>query len=680
MRIAFIDTLGLCYDGDTLKLRGLGGSESAVIYLSKQLSDLGFDVTIFNDCESDDTRPGVYNGVEYRPLRDVEIDFDFDVVVASRSVAPFAPYHMRTQFKHGPTLPNFEKIVSNANWKVLWMHDTFCDGDNHIEAWTIEGKIDEIFTLSDWHTSYVTNCEHGGVRRNFDILKNKIFQTRNGIGIVPDWIDLADKDPNLFVYNSSITKGMIPLVKKAWPRIKQHIPEAKLKVIGGYYRFRSHEGPDQQEKDWHDLVNQPHQDIEFTGIITQQEISDILRIATFLLYPAAFPETYGISTIEAIAHNVTPITCRFGALEETAIDMASYKIPYTVERNWSCPWLSEEDQIDRFVELTVQAYQNKYLQQQKANACNQLKGILGWDSVAIQWAQHLVQKTGEFMPASAWREAEAVNFKVQNVFGRRFADDIKREPKSATEKRIVVITPVYNAHDYIENCILSVAQQDYDNYRMIIIDDCSTDGTAELAQDVINNLPIEVRDKFQIVIQDENRGAVYNQFFAINSTIENREDIFMLLDGDDWLVNNPYIFQKYNNLYRDGAEFTYGSCWSLVDKIPLIAQEYPPIVKVNKWYRNYRFAWNMPYTHLRTFKGSLWSKITLKDVTGPDNKIVRAGGDGALFYALIEAADPKGVVVVTDVVYNYNDINPLNDYKVNSEEQTKTAEFILGKK
>ena len=45
---------------------------------------------------------------------------------------------------------------------------------------------------------------------------------------------------------------------------------------------------------------------------------------------------------------------------------------------------------------------------------------------------------------------------------------------------------------------------------------------------------------------------------------------------------------------------------------------------------------------------------------------------------MIEMADPENVVCVPEIVYNYNDANPLNDYKVNSEEQTKTANKIIG--
>ena len=41
MRIAFIDTMGLPFNGNTLNERGLGGSEAATIHIAKALSDLG---------------------------------------------------------------------------------------------------------------------------------------------------------------------------------------------------------------------------------------------------------------------------------------------------------------------------------------------------------------------------------------------------------------------------------------------------------------------------------------------------------------------------------------------------------------------------------------------------------------------------------------------------------------
>lgn len=669
MKIAFIDTLGSPYDGSTLSKRGLGGSESAVIRMSEELAKLGFDVTVYNDCTSDDSRTGVYDGVLYLPVSNANqlSNQHHDICIVSRSVKPIVEDW---------------SVVAKARHICLWMHDTFCEGDDQIEYMINIGKLQEIFTLSDWHTGYVTHCDHG-FRRNYDVLKNHIFMTRNGIGNMnPSWIDIRDKDPNLFVFNASVTKGMIPLVKQIWPEVKRRIPNAHLKVIGGYYKLREAGGPDKQEQDWTDLMVNYGKDIEFTGVISQQEISDILRKASYMIYPAGQPETFGISTLEALAHNVPLITCQFAALEETAIDLASWKIKYPVEPNWAMQWLNQEQQVRLFVDKVVEAYNTPYLHQQKMYACNQVKDICTWDTVALQWKQHLYKKLGEFLPIDEYREVSKINAKVRKVFNRRFLNPEELVEPRTQQKHICIVTPVYNAEKYIARCIESVAQQNYDNYAMYIIDDCSNDNTAEVAQQVIANLPESVRCNFQLIYNVDNNGAVFNQVTAIDEGSSDG-DIIMLLDGDDWLVNDPNIFHKYNNMYNEGAEFTYGSCWSLADNIPLIAQEYPPEVKANKSYRDYKFNWNMPYTHLRTFTGKLMHEFVDKHGHAPfqdqEGNWLKAGGDTAVFYAMIEQADPNKVVCVTDIVYNYNDLNPLNDYKVNAAEQNTTAEKVMNK-
>ena len=65
MKIAIIDLLGLTYDGTTLEKRGLGGSESAVILMSKELAALGFSVTVYNNCIDSEAQPGIYNDVKF---------------------------------------------------------------------------------------------------------------------------------------------------------------------------------------------------------------------------------------------------------------------------------------------------------------------------------------------------------------------------------------------------------------------------------------------------------------------------------------------------------------------------------------------------------------------------------------------------------------------------------------
>ena len=46
--------------------------------------------------------------------------------------------------------------------------------------------------------------------------------------------------------------------------------------------------------------------------------------------------------------------------------------------------------------------------------------------------------------------------------------------------KIDIIIPVYNTKRYISYCLDSVLKQDYEDYRIIVIDDKSTDGSLDL--------------------------------------------------------------------------------------------------------------------------------------------------------------------------------------------------------
>ena len=670
LKIAIIDTVGLTYDGNTLRNRGLGGSESAVILISKELAKLGFKVTVYNNCIDSQAKPGIYNGVRFIDHTQInQFEDEYDVVLSSRSVFPFFPgsiYH----------------FIPKSKWKVLWMHDTFCKGDELIEEMVMSGVINEVFTLSDFHTNYTLNNEHGK-KRMFDVLKHRNFQTRNGAVKYIDEVDLNKKDPNHFVYNASVTKGLKPLLQMIWPDVKRLIPNAHLTVIGGYYRFRDGSEPDEQEKD---LVNFKEDErykklgVSFTGVITQQEIAKILSNATYMIYPADFPETFGISTLESLLYRTPLITCRFGALEETAIDLACYKLDYPAVPNSVYPHIDAIGQADAFIKMTYAAYHTPYLLKQKQNYCDVVNDTYGWDTIALQWKQHLYMRLGLFLSADEFRHVSRLNEKVARIHGRRFNNEVDRRcfRSSGNQQRISVLMPFFNSQDYIEKAIRSIAQQDYENYQLIMIDDASTDNSLSVSKRTIEQLSRDFQSKVKIIVNKNNRGAVFNHYHALKHTDEN--DIIMLVDGDDWLVNNNTIFHLYNDLYQQGAEFTYGSCWSLVDNIPLIAQNYPSEVKRNRSYRNHKFAWNMPYTHLRTFTKRLFKDVSEDRFKDSNGNWLRAGGDGALFYEMIERANPDKIVAVKEIVYNYNDLNPLNDYKVNGDEQTKNAQTILNKK
>lgn len=663
MKVAIIDKLGLCYDGDTLKKQGLGGSESAVIYISRELSKIGFDVTVFNNCmDASHSRPGVYDGVRYIDNSEARThEEDYDIVISSRSIVPFTngdyPFIHRAHCK-----------------KILWLHDTFIEGDQIMEQLVVEEKIDHIFTLSDWHTTYILNSTHGP-KRNFEVLKRKVFQTRNGaVCHIPE-VDISKKDPNHFVYNASATKGMIPLLENVWPEIKRRIPQAYLTIIGGYYRFREGAAPDAQENTVAQLANRQDLkdlDVTFTGVIPQQEIAKILANAWMMLYPGAFPETFGISSLESLLYKTPLVTTRFGALEETAVEKACYLIDYAIEPNSLFPHINKEQQVQKFLGEFFKAYTTPYLHQQKQNYCEVVKDVAGWDTVALQWKQFFYSISDRILSVDEYRRVTRINDKVARVFGRTNTMPAQNEYKTFRRERpITVISPFWNAAKYIEKNILSIASQDYDNYLHVLIDDASEDDGYEIASRTIASLPERIRDRFFLRKNDENVGCIRNQLGSIRDMADD-EDIVMLLDGDDWLINNNTIFKYYNDLYDQGYEFTYGSMWSVVDNIPLIAQEYPLEVRKNKSYRHHVFNWKIPYTHLRTCLG-----IHFKDLDDSKFKVngewMKSGADNPLFYELIEKVDHDRIYCNREIVCMYNDASPYNDYKIRGEEQNRNA-------
>lgn len=693
MRIIIYDILGTQYDAGTILNKPLGGSESAVISISDQLSKIGFSVTVVNNSPHDD----VYissEGVRYIPLKKLSAFKEtFDIAISSRSVIPFAPENdleyanslLETFYPHD-SLPikaeEFYQIAHTAKHKAVWMHDTFCAGDERLEEYVVSGHINEIFVLSDWHLSYVLNAPYNGNFRNYEVLKRNTFITRNGMNPHIDFVDISKKDKNLFVYNASVSKGMVPLVSKLWPMIKSQIPDAKLTVIGGFYDF-SGDGKSDEQKETFDLLRDSESnsglDITFTGIIKQKEVAEIMAKASYNLYPAIYPETYGISTLESLYYGTPLISTRFGALEETALEDVSYLIDYAVEPNYLCKHVNEEQQLEALAKLAVSVYNNPRIHQHHQHMARKVKDICTWDTVALQWKQHFYRVLQRHLPKNEFQKVTNINDRVHQIFSRRtmnYEEHVSR--KNNLQNRIVVVTPVYNSENYIAKCIESVACQDYENYMHIIIDDRSTDNTLQVAIDKVNSLPPEIYDNYLVLSSNENFGALKNQISAIRDC--NEDTIVVLLDGDDWLYYRNDIFSYINNLYLNGAEFTYGSSWSLADNIPLVAQEYPEHVKKERSYRKYEFDWGLPYTHLRTFRAELLKDVDDSEFMDDNGEWFRAGGDNALFYAAIENASPSGIVNVLDILYVYNDLNPLNDFRVNGDEQNATAKKIRNRK
>ena len=70
---------------------------------------------------------------------------------------------------------------------------------------------------------------------------------------------------------------------------------------------------------------------------------------------------------------------------------------------------------------------------------------------------------------------------------------------------VSIITPAYNSEKYIAETILSVLAQSYQNWEMIIVDDSSTDKTAE----IISSFQ-EKDSRIKYIYNSTNKGSAYS--------------------------------------------------------------------------------------------------------------------------------------------------------------------------
>ena len=93
------------------------------------------------------------------------------------------------------------------------------------------------------------------------------------------------------------------------------------------------------------------------------------------------------------------------------------------------------------------------------------------------------------------------------------------------EVKVSVITPSYNSERYISETIKSVQSQTYQNWEMIIVDDCSTDSTCEIVSEFAQK-----DARIRLLRQERNSGAGAARTRAMR---ESTGRFIAYLDADD---------------------------------------------------------------------------------------------------------------------------------------------------
>lgn len=284
------------WNPNTAKTQGLGGSEEAVVYLSRELVKQGWIVDVYNNCD----QPGVHDGVEYHNFWEHDPKMPCDIFIAWRN----SEYVLQA--------PEGSRVF-------VWLHDV-----QRPEYWTPErvARTEKIIVLSKHHRTYLP-----------EVAEDKFFYSRNGI--IPAQfagVGALSRDPLKCIYASSPDRGL-DILLEMWPEIyKASKEQAHLHVFYGFSKtfdllHKDHEAMMEFKERVLKMLQQPG--VHYHGKVPHAELHEHMMTAGLWLYPTHFTEISCITAMKAQVAGAIPVTMTLAALDETV--QHGYKISFGIQ-------------------------------------------------------------------------------------------------------------------------------------------------------------------------------------------------------------------------------------------------------------------------------------------------------------------------------------------------------------
>ncbi|KAG1691586.1 hypothetical protein DVH05_026881 [Phytophthora capsici] len=335
---------------------GLGGSEEAIVFLSRELQELGYWVEIYGDpppqdlSTLDQTDQDV---VRWYPHYTYNVeDKGVDIFVAWR-------YHISLA------------LGKAARKKYLWMHDLpHEDAKQSPELLNVDG----IFCLSEFHASKFP-----------ENLQSKITVSTNAVD--PSFFVNGPNHADRFVYGSSPSRGLYTLLK-AWPRIRERLPTAELSVFYGFIPAFIKWGAAQDATftEWMAEMNRLLTEtpgVRYVGLVNHEQLAKEYSYAGFYLYPTTFSESSCISLMKAMANGAIPITTRFPA---SALPETTEVFDLGPEALQQSSIGDDSEWLERWIQSIVEAVHNT---QETTTIRHRMKRFARkkyrWEHIALQW-------------------------------------------------------------------------------------------------------------------------------------------------------------------------------------------------------------------------------------------------------------------------------------------------------
>ena len=113
-----------------------------------------------------------------------------------------------------------------------------------------------------------------------------------------------------------------------------------------------------------------------------------------------------------------------------------------------------------------------------------------------------------------------------------------------TKDNIDIILPNFNSSKFISQTIKSIMLQNYKNWKLIIVDDCSNKETKNILKEYSN------KKKIKIFWQKKNRGAGFCRNYGIKKS---NSTYIAFIDSDDIWRKNKLIWERTAICYFRGG-------------------------------------------------------------------------------------------------------------------------------
>ncbi len=252
-----------------------------------------------------------------------------------------------------------------------------------------------------------------------------------------------------------------------------------------------------------------------------------------------------------------------------------------------------------------------------------------------------------FLPKREERQGEG-GLRTQGYFKRSLPD----------KPLITVITVVFNGAKHLEETILSVINQTYDNVEYIVIDGGSTDRTLDIIRQYEHAIDYWVSERDRGIYDAMNKG--------INLSADS--DFLYFLGDDDTLFNKKVIGNFFNKKINKNNDIIYG--FTTTDNHIKVVSRFSYLLLIHNclhhqaaFYKKklfFDFRYDTKYKISADYELNLIAKITKKKVAYIDTHIATCRTDGVstkksnYFNHIIETNRIKRKVFKGKILLNFS--------------------------